>query len=149
MNAPSPTYLTHPTHPEVHQMQPEFEAHNFDTNEKPRRYEAIYVIGDKMLVKVAIYQSDRAPRGAKPAWRWQASAFAWTPGQADDDYTHLCHLQRHEMTVRDVNAAEADEDTWLTAARIDADLLMQRAKVFADVIAASAPGSKGKRRVAG
>ena len=123
-------------------MQPEFEVHNFDENQTPRQYEAVYVAGERLLIKVLVYQHDRAAKGQKPLYRWNAMALAWTPGQNDEDYTRLCHLNRHETAIRDVLTNEATEDTWLTAARIDAEKLIERASVFADVLLASAKDGK-------
>lgn len=127
-------------------MHPEYEVYDFDAT--PREYEAIYVFDGTLLVKVILYQRDAAAKikGGKPAYRWQAAAIAWTPGQGDDDYVRLCHLRRDEMAVRDVVPHEADEDTWLTAARLDAEKLIERAQVFASVIVASGAKEGGKRR---
>lgn len=126
---------------------PEYEVHNFDENTLPRRYEAVYTEGE-FLLKLLIYQHNRVTSGnnRKPTYRWYAFAAAWTPGQGDNDYTQLCHLNASEMTVRDVRGdGTATEEDWLMAARLDADKLMDRARVFVRVMADA--GKKRKARV--
>jgi hypothetical protein len=126
---------------------PEYEVHNFDENALPRSYEAVY-LEEGMLLKVLIGQRNRASGGnnRKPAYRWHALVVAWTPGQNDNDYTQLCHLNASEMTVRDVRGdGTASEEDWLTAARYDAEKLMGRARVFVRVLAEAA-GKKRKAR---
>jgi hypothetical protein len=125
-------------------MQPEYESHNFAENNEPRSYEAAYLLEDKVIVKALIYQSERRVNGGKPLLRWRAMAVAWTPGQGKDDHMQLCHLEAHEMAVRAVLPHEATLDDWLLAARADAELLMERAQIFARVIASAA---EGKRKV--
>lgn len=128
-------------------MQPEYEVHNFAENEMPRRYEAVYLSGDTLL-KAVVSQRDRATRGQKPLYRWMVVAYAWAPGQTEGDWMYLTGLNAHEMVVRDVKTHEATEETWLTAARLDAETLMARAEVFTRVLAKATPGRKGKLRSA-
>ena len=114
-------------------MQPEYEVHNFDTNNSPRRYEAVHLIDKSLVVKVVVTQNRRQNAG-RDTLRWSASAYAWMPGQGNDNYIGLVHLETHEIHVRDVIPHEATEEIWLSAARADRDLLMERAQVFAGVL---------------
>lgn len=115
-------------------MNAEYEVHNFDTNNSPRRYEAVYLIDKSLIVKVVVAQSRRSSAG-KDVLRWNASAYAWMPGQSvEDNYINLVHLETHEIHVRDVVPHEASADTWLIAARADAVALMERAQVYASVL---------------
>jgi hypothetical protein len=128
-------------------MQPEYEVHNFAENSLPRRYEAVYLVGDTLL-KTVLSQRDRSARGQKPTYRWMAAVYAWAPGQVEGDWMYLTALNAHETVLRDVKTHEATEDTWLEAARLDAETLMARAEVFTRVIAKATPGRKGKLRSA-
>jgi hypothetical protein len=125
-----------------------YEVHNFDSNSEPRNYEAVYEAGDAVIVKVVIYQRVSKLAGSKkPATKWNGIAVAWMPGQGESDWTQLAHLEAGEMAVRDVITYEATEDTWLTAAQIDAQKLTERAQPFADVLVKAMAAQGGKRRM--
>lgn len=127
-------------------MTLEYEVHNFDTNTRPRRYEAVYQAGDALIVKAVVAQ--RAVKGhGKPTFRWHAVAVAWTPGQAESDWTQLAHLEPGEITARDIVDHEATEETWLSAAQYDAQKLIDRSRPFADVLMKAAAAQGGKRRM--
>jgi hypothetical protein len=123
----------------------EYEVHNFDSNAEPRFYEAVYSDGDALVVKVAIRQRPTHTTGRKPIFKWSAHVFAWTPGQSEEDWTSLAYLSPGEITVRDVIAIEASEETWLGAAQHDAQKLMDRARPFANALSKAMAASGGKR----
>jgi hypothetical protein len=124
----------------------EYEVHNFDTNERPRNYEAVYTDGEALIIKAVVRQQEIRTTNRKPAYRWRAYAFAWTPGQSDDDWTQLAHLGASDITIRDIVSHEATEDDWLSAAQYDAQKLIDRARPFATVLS-NAMKSGGKRRL--
>jgi hypothetical protein len=125
-----------------------FESHNLFDRIIPREYEACWVNDDgTLLVKTVVYQDRQKVHGGKPIYRWRGMAFAWTPGASQDgDYTHLCRLSPHELTVREVKETEATEDTWLEACRLDAECLIERATVYAGVLESMTARATGKRR---
>lgn len=123
----------------------QYETHNFDTNQVPRRYEAIYKAGENLVVKVYAVQDNVARGNGKPMFKWRAAVLAWAPGQADTDWIALTHLRGSEIALREVAPHEATEEIWLEAARIDAARLTERAQVFTDVLAAAMTPDRKRR----